>query len=97
MVTEPVILKRLESRVVEFGGAAHTGWLPSGAATPRPTSRQSITLTLVIEKLGEDSFLLVWNGSEPNFGGDTWHQSLEDAVHQAELWFGISPLEWRDA
>jgi hypothetical protein len=25
---------------------------------------------------------------------DTWHQSVEDALHQAEWEFGVQPEEW---
>lgn len=27
-------------------------------------------------------------------GTDTWHQSLEDALYQAEWEFGVQPSEW---
>jgi hypothetical protein len=27
-------------------------------------------------------------------GTDTWHQSLDDALHQAEWEFGVAPTEW---
>ena len=29
-------------------------------------------------------------------GTDTWHESLEDALHQAEWEFEVKPNEWED-
>jgi hypothetical protein len=29
-------------------------------------------------------------------GTDTWHESLEDAMHQADFEFGVQPDEWLD-
>jgi hypothetical protein len=29
-------------------------------------------------------------------GTDTWHRTLEDALHQAKFEFNIEPSEWRD-
>jgi|ERR1041385_1982387 hypothetical protein len=29
-------------------------------------------------------------------GTDTWHESLEDALHQAEFEFAVKPDEWED-
>ena len=28
-------------------------------------------------------------------GTDTWHQNLEDALHQAEWEFGVGDHEWK--
>jgi hypothetical protein len=27
---------------------------------------------------------------------DTWHENLEDALHQAEWEFGVKPAEWQE-
>jgi hypothetical protein len=29
-------------------------------------------------------------------GTDTWHESLQDALHQAEFEFAVKPDEWED-
>jgi hypothetical protein len=29
-------------------------------------------------------------------GTDTWHESIEDALHQAEFEFAVKPDEWED-
>jgi hypothetical protein len=49
---------------------------------------------LVIEQEGEGSIFLyrVTRTGEP--GGDTWHQSIDDAKHQAEYEYGEVLGEW---
>ena len=32
---------------------------------------------------------------EIGHGTDTWHQSLDDAMHQAEWEFGVARDEWK--
>jgi len=33
---------------------------------------------------------------ESGHGTDTWHQSLDDAFHQAEWEFGVAQAEWKE-
>ena len=32
---------------------------------------------------------------ETGHGTDTWHLTLDDAFHQAEWEFGVTPEEWK--
>jgi hypothetical protein len=34
---------------------------------------------------------------EKGQAADTWHENLEDAMHQAELEFGVQAEEWTEA
>jgi len=84
------LLKRAEC-TLEFGGP-DSGWRPQGAA---PYPSQSKALTLEIRSSSEGYFLL----SIPNDGslaGDTWHRTVEEALSQAELQFGVASSSWQE-
>jgi hypothetical protein len=50
---------------------------------------------LVIEQESEGSVFLYRMTRTGEPGGDTWHQSIEDAKHQAEYEYGGLLGEWR--
>src|SRR5882724_196945 len=50
---------------------------------------------LVIEQEGEGSVFLYRMTRTGEPGGDTWHQSIDDARHQAEYEYGEVLGEWR--
>jgi hypothetical protein len=83
-----------------FGGEPHTGWLPPGAAVPPDTPVVDLALDLSIIEEGPGSYLLEWHPSTPGLGSgqpyesDSWHPSIEEALKQAELWFGIPADGW---
>jgi hypothetical protein len=75
-----------------FGGPDQAGWLPPEAAAPHA---KEATIDLEIIQ-NDDGFFLVSESSHPHFGGgDTWHQTLDDAIAQAELQFGVQRSEWK--
>ncbi|MCX5673610.1 MAG: hypothetical protein NTX87_01255 [Planctomycetota bacterium] len=80
---------------VEFGGEPHQGWLPPGAATPLPTPVERATLNLQIEESAA-GFILEWWDEQKKHCGDTWHQTLDDAMAQAETYFGVTRAMWKD-
>lgn len=43
---------------------------------------------------GDSGYYLMYE-PETGPGTDTWHQTLEDAMHQAEWEFGVARTEWR--
>src|SRR5262245_26772847 len=49
---------------VEFGGEEHSGWLPEGAATPKPRPIRRVDLAFVILCEGPESFILEWSGPD---------------------------------
>ncbi len=59
-----------------------------------PTASETATLDFVIEAT-DGGYLLIWTGRKKEHCGDTWHESIEDAEHQAKLSFGIDPDEWQ--
>jgi hypothetical protein len=42
---------------------------------------------------GDSGFYLLYY-PETGHGTDTWHQSLEDAMHQAEFEFNVKASDW---
>lgn len=50
---------------------------------------------LVIE-ISQDGHFLYRYTDSGGFAGDTWHQTLEDAQHQAELEYGSQVADWVD-
>jgi hypothetical protein len=83
------------TRVVTFGGEGPSGWLPPGAAVPKATPQVDVQLRLSIVREDDAGFLLVWEGPNRRYCGDTWHSSVAEAVEQAQRSFGVSPDEWQ--
>jgi len=50
--------------------------------------------SLVIAQYPGDEGNYLLHICEGREGTDTWHQNLDDALHQAEWEFGVSPEEW---
>lgn len=91
-----MIVRELRNRKVRFGDPENPGWLPAGAAKPLPDDR---TLNLRIEEeveRGHRGYLLIAETTNGEFLGDTWHESLEDAIQQAEFEYGIERREWQE-
>lgn len=87
-------------RSVEATQEPTPGWLPPGAAEPRPTGAL-VDLDIVEEDPG--IFFLISHTRRTEAGGavveswgDTVHDSLEAAFHQAEFWWGIKPEDWSE-
>lgn len=78
---------------MEFGGEQHRGWLPPMATIPLDTPVEIVNLDFEIRET-DGGYLLIWLGAEPRHSGDTWHESVDDALQQAKLWFDIEPKEW---
>jgi hypothetical protein len=87
------VIKRLMAVPVRFGGEEHSGWLPANAATPRPTPVEDALVDFEIHKL-EDGYILEWFSRNTGHHGDSWHETLEDALEQASTEFGVRPEEW---
>jgi hypothetical protein len=90
------IIREIRQRPVRFGGEGPAGWLPEGAATPLPTPERVVFLDFSIAEDESSSYFLAWIGPDHETSGDTWHLDLEEAVHQAQCWFGIEPEEWQE-
>jgi len=87
------VVKQLRGRQIQFGGEEHSGWLPPGAAYPKPTAVENAVVDFEIIT-SESGYLLQYASRNTSHSGDTWHQNLEDAIEQARCWFGIEPSEW---
>ena len=89
--------------VWEHGGQAHEGWIPAGAAVPLPSPavRVPVNLEVVPESGG---WLLTWELASSTDtlpdsslrSGDTWHDSVDDALQQAEVHFGVPRSSWTE-
>jgi hypothetical protein len=52
--------------------------------------------SLAITRYGEDASYYLMHICDENLGTDTWHETLDDALHQAEWEFGVRPEEWTE-
>jgi hypothetical protein len=90
------VIRRLSAVPIRFGGEEHTGWLPAHAATPPPTPVEEALLDLEISELGGGGgYILEWFSQNTSHHGDLWYETLEGALEQARIDFGIKPEEWR--
>ena len=87
-------LRRVAEWTVQFGGHAHTGWLPHDALQPEPTAITRVDLALAILEEPGGGFTLEWKGPSPDTSGDTWHASLDAAVSEADRSFGVPAEAW---
>jgi hypothetical protein len=88
------VFASLAGRVVRIAGEAHKGWLPGGAIVPVPTPSQDVVLDLEIVDDDGGHFLLLYSARNTDMAGDTWHETLEDALDAAETNFGVARSEW---
>lgn len=88
------VVRRVQNRIVRFGGEEHSGWLPPGTAQPLPTPIIDVILSLEIVIGDGSGYFLQYRSTNTSHIGDTWHEDLEGAIEQAKLQFGIEPGEW---
>jgi hypothetical protein len=89
-------IKRLLAVPVRFGGEEHSGWLPANAATPQPTPVEDALVDFEVNEL-EGGYIFEWYSRNTGHHGDSWHETLEDALEQANAEFGLRPEEFRPA
>ncbi len=90
------MIRRLLGVPVRFGGEEHTGWLPANAAVPPPTPAEDALVDFEVGEV-EGGYLLRWFSRNTGHHGDSWHETLEDALQQASSEFGVKPEEFRPA
>ena len=78
---------------VRFGGEEHSGWLPANAVTPQPTPVEDALVDFEVNEL-EGGYILEWYSRNTSHYGDSWYETLEDALEQARTEFGVKPEEW---
>jgi hypothetical protein len=78
---------------LRFGGEEHSGWLPANAATPQPTPVEDALVDFEVNEL-EGGYILEWYSRNTSHYGDSWHETLDDALEQASAEFGVRPEEW---
>ena len=88
------VVKQVLAHHVTFGGESHSGWLPEGAAVPKPMPISDVALDITIE-FDDDGYLLCWRSSDGAIAGDLWYQTLDDAEHGATENFGVNTDEWQ--
>jgi hypothetical protein len=84
------VIKRLLGVPVRFGGEEHFGWLPANAATPRPTPVEVALVDFEVSEV-KGGYILEWSSRNTSHHGDSWHETLEDALEQASAEFGVQP------
>jgi hypothetical protein len=90
------MIREIRGLVLRVPGQPHSGWLPPGAAPPPGTDTKDVVLDLEIHALDrpDTGFLLVSSSTDPEFTGDTWHETLDLALQQAEHDYGVQASEW---
>jgi hypothetical protein len=88
------IVKQVLGHRGTFGGEPDSGWLPQGAAMPKPTPTNEVALDITIESDGAGYFLC-WVSSDRTVSGDTWYQQLADAEREATENFGVAIDQWQ--
>ena len=73
------------------GRTKHQLVVPNGADEFPPF------VALTIARFQGDNGFYLLDEPQSGMGTDTWHQSLEDALHQAEYEFGVTRSEWVQA
>ena len=73
----------------------YIGMPPSLTGGTDTRQELSPSLFLVIEEKPDGVFLYRY-GIGGVFAGDTWHQSIDDAKHQASNEYGDSVRDWKD-
>jgi hypothetical protein len=87
------VIKRLLAVPVRFGGVEHSGWLPANAATPQPTPVEDALVDFEIMEV-EGGYVFQWFSRNTGQRGDSWHETLEDALEQAGVEFDVRPEEF---
>lgn len=80
------------SWLVELGGSRTTDWLPAGVASP---AAHHATVQLRIVQTADGFFLYSESDNSQFCGGDTCHESVAEAMAQAELQFGVREDRWQ--
>ena len=90
------MIKRLLAVPVRFGGVEHSGWLPANAATPQATPVEDALVDFEVHEV-EGGCVLQWFSRNTGHHGDSWHETLEDALEQASTEFGVRPEDFHPA
>jgi hypothetical protein len=73
----------------------HYVGLPAAIAAGSPQRDLPAARVLIIRELDRQIFLYRYDEAGA-FGGDTWHQTVEDAKHQADFEYGPLQTAWRE-
>ena len=76
------------------GKTRHMIGLPPGLGASDPPIDMPSARYVLVEELDEGHFLFRF-ASDGSDGGDTWHESLEHALEQAEFEYGLSEDAWK--
>ena len=91
-----VLIKHLPAVPICFGGEEHSGWLPANASPPLPTPVEVAVVDFEINEV-EGGYIFEWHSRNTSHRGDLWYETLEGALEQASIDWGIRPEQWRGA
>jgi hypothetical protein len=91
-----VLIKHLSAVPICFGGEEHSGWLPANASLPLPTPVEVAVVDFEINEV-EGGYIFEWHSRNTSHRGDLWYETLEGALEQASIDWGIRPEQWRSA
>lgn len=90
------VVKTIFGQRVMIGGAQHSGWLPERATIPPATPIREVALDLEIQFDGS-GYNLRYVSEDRELYGDTWHETLDDAMAAAAESFGVRDDQWQTA
>ncbi len=93
-MSELKLFASIQGRYIRVGGKEHSGWLPEGFVKPRPTPERNLKFNFEIRDDGGGHFIFYHESEDGSILGDTWHETLEDAINQAQHDFGIIRADW---
>src|ERR1700716_3385320 len=89
------ITKQVLGRSTAFTGADNTGWFPVNAANAESTPVNDLVLDVRIVE-AEGGFILAWQSRTTKEGNDSWHETIDEAIREAETQLGVRAVEWED-
>ncbi len=85
------IYAKIPSKEICVTGFQQSGWRVTGESD---AERKILPFGFEITDDGNESYLLIYSSHDKAFYGDTWHETLEDAMGAADEKFGIAQPEW---
>lgn len=90
LIRNPQEVSSSSPRTIHFEG------LPAGLLEDQEEPRALPSPDVLVIEENPDGVFLFRYDREGEFGGDTWHQSVEDAKEQARFEYGDLVEEWQD-
>ena len=81
----------IPSRLVTIAGHPNSGWSSADEGTP---GSFELEFSFQVTDDGGGNYLLVYASLDGRYAADTWHETLDSALAEAEEQFSIERSEW---